>query len=319
MPLNREALTLEQTPSAVATARRWVTSACHELGRDDLVDCAALGVSELVTNAMLHGSPPLLVRVRGTTAHPRIEVHDASPHPPLVPQQAADALTPAETDLATYGRGLSMVAQASLAWGAAVEDNGKVVWFEPSTSLHEELTPGVVQSSPGHEWEPLADSMTVHLNGVPLGMFRSTLAQYSNLRRELRLLALAHDNDYPLARDLSPLFSTFERQFPPRTLAGLQADLQHKSDDIGVDLSFRASPRSTQVFRTMLEMFSLADAFCRSQHLLSLARTPAQKSLQEWMLDEFIAQQAGATPTPWPGSDEPAPSPSPARAHAGHA
>lgn len=317
MPLNRDALTLEQTPSAVATARRWVVAACHDLGRDDLVDCAALGVSELVTNAMLHGAPPLLVRVRGTEAHPRIEVHDASQHPPLVPQQATGSRTLAEADLATYGRGLSMVAQASLAWGAAVEDNGKVVWFEPSTSVHEELTPGVVQSTPGHEWEPLADALTVRLEGVPLGIFRSTLAQYSNLRRELRLLALAHDTDYPLARDLSPLFSTFERQLPPGTLAGLQADLQNKADDASVELSFRASPRSTQVFRTMLEMFSLADAFCRSQHLLSLARSPEQKHLQEWMLEEFIAQQAGASPTPWRGADETDGHPEPARAHAG--
>lgn len=314
MPLNREALTLEQTPSAVATARRWVTAACHDLGRDDLVDCAALGVSELVTNAVLHGAAPLLVRVRGTVAHPRIEVHDASPHPPLVSHHATNSHTAAETDLATYGRGLSMVAQASLAWGAAVEDNGKVVWFEPSASLHDELTPGLVQSTPGHEWEPLPDSLTVHLNGVPLGIFRSTLAQYSNLRRELRLLALAHDNDYPLARDLSPLFATFERQFPPRTLAGLQVDLQNKDDDVSVDLSFRASPRSTQVFRTMLEMFSLADAFCRNQHLLSLARTPEQKSLQEWMLDQFVAQQAGAAPTGWSGPDAPAGRTEPAHA-----
>ena len=73
MPLDKHALPLEAEPSAVADARRWVVDACRELERDDLIECAELGVSELVTNAVLHGLPPLWVRVRGTREHPRIE------------------------------------------------------------------------------------------------------------------------------------------------------------------------------------------------------------------------------------------------------
>ncbi|WP_101523390.1 hypothetical protein [Nocardioides houyundeii] len=49
----------------------------------------------------------------------------------------------------------------------------------------------------------------------------------------------------------------------------------------------------------MLEMFDLADAFCRAQRLLSLARNAEQRRLQQWLLNEFINQTAGQPPTPW--------------------
>lgn len=300
VPLNREALTLEQSPSAVATARRWVAEACRDLGRSDLVDCAELGVSELVTNAILHGEAPLNVRLRGTAAHPRIEVFDSSLHPPIVPDDEHDMRTGVEHELATYGRGLAMVSMAATAWGAAIEEHGKVVWFEPSPHLRDTPVHGVVQASSSSDWEPLPDSVTITLIDVDAALLRSVVTQYSNLRRELRLLALAHDTDYPLARDLSPLFATFERQFPPRTLSSIRRRLADAPDETPLTIAFAASPRSSKIFRTMLEMFSLADAFCHTQHLLSLARTPEQTQLQEWLLAQFQHQRDGGSPTAWP-------------------
>ena len=74
MPLNREPLPLEPDPQSVKRAREWVGDVLERLGRDDLVDSAELGVSELVTNAILHADPPITVRVRGTRNHPRVEV-----------------------------------------------------------------------------------------------------------------------------------------------------------------------------------------------------------------------------------------------------
>ena len=54
VPLNRPALALGSGPRSVQDARRWVVGTCQDIGRDDLVECAELGVSELVTNALLH-------------------------------------------------------------------------------------------------------------------------------------------------------------------------------------------------------------------------------------------------------------------------
>ena len=66
---------------------------CHDIDRDDLVECAELGVSELVTNAVLHGSPPIKVRVRGTWEHPRVEVIDGSTEPPDPARQPRPSAT----------------------------------------------------------------------------------------------------------------------------------------------------------------------------------------------------------------------------------
>ena len=84
MPLTSE-LTLASSPRAAADARRWVGDICHRLERADLVECAELGVSELVANAIIHANAPFKVRVRGTASHPRIEVADGSTSPPVPP------------------------------------------------------------------------------------------------------------------------------------------------------------------------------------------------------------------------------------------
>ena len=62
----------------------WSTPAMTSTATD-LVECAEFGVSELVTNAVLHGTPPIKVRVRGTWEHPRVEVIDGSTEPPILP------------------------------------------------------------------------------------------------------------------------------------------------------------------------------------------------------------------------------------------
>ncbi|HEU4568938.1 MAG TPA: ATP-binding protein, partial [Marmoricola sp.] len=131
MPLSRPALTLARGPRGVQDARRWVVQTCLDIDRPDLVECAELGVSELVTNAVLHGADPIQVRVRGTREHPRVEVRDASVERPVLPGPLG--LDPDDDLLLTFGRGLSIVARSADAWGAEIESDGKVVWFAPAT------------------------------------------------------------------------------------------------------------------------------------------------------------------------------------------
>src|SRR4051812_28453147 len=149
VPLNRPALSLGSGPRGVQDARRWVVSTCLDIGRADLVECAELGVSELVTNALLHARPPLWVRVRGTHDHPRVEVHDGSVDVPVMPTAEAGS----EDDLLlTFGRGLSIVARCATAWGVSLEDGGKVIWFVPARRAADVMVPGVLTGDPstGH-------------------------------------------------------------------------------------------------------------------------------------------------------------------------
>ena len=212
MPLNRPALTLGSGPRGVHDARRWVVRTCSDIGRDDLIECAELGVSELVTNALLHGEPPIQVRVRGTAEHPRIEVRDSSLEAPILP-------TAAEMDehdelLLTYGRGLGLVARGADAWGAEIEDDGKVVWFAPAGQFAEDHgVPGLITGVDGvrARREPTHDRVRVQILGVPLQLYIEFQQHFRELRREVRLLSLAHESDYPLAKSLSDLFATLDR------------------------------------------------------------------------------------------------------------
>ncbi len=54
----------------------------------------------------------------------------------------------------------------------------------------------------------------MQLLGLDVPLYSSLARQYTELRRELRLLSLSHQSDYPLAGDLTAMFSNFERQFP---------------------------------------------------------------------------------------------------------
>ncbi|RPK47488.1 Histidine kinase-, DNA gyrase B-, and HSP90-like ATPase [Streptomyces sp. ADI91-18] len=88
--------------------------------RDDLLLC----VSELTTNALLHGVPPgrgyrlRLLRFEGVV---RVEVHDSGPGRP----RRSGRNTSAE-----HGRGLFLVEALADRWGVGARTPGKVVWSE---------------------------------------------------------------------------------------------------------------------------------------------------------------------------------------------
>ena len=298
MPLNRPALTLGPGPSGVHEARRWVVDTCVDIGRADLIECAEMAVSEVVTNALLHGESPIQVRVRGTHEHPRVEVIDASRQPPVLP--GSEPLTDDDDFLLTFGRGLDIVSRCSTAWGAEIEDDGKVVWFVPAAGADEEDgVPGVITGLPDDvENDPAVERVTIDIRGVPLRTFLGFQVHYRELRREVRLLALTHEADYPLAKTLSDLFGSLDRVLreginPDQIEAALRAG--DNDTDLVVDMPL---PTADSIGR-FLELLDLADAFCREERLLSLARSPEQREFQQWFLGEFIRQQRGEQPAPW--------------------
>jgi hypothetical protein len=301
VPLSSE-LTLASSPRAAADARRWVGDICRRLERTDLVECAELGVSELVANAILHASAPYKVRVRGTASHPRIEVVDGSTRPPEPPHHV-------DTDeldlLLTFGRGLSMVAQCAVAWGATIESDGKIVWFEPAPEMSDSGSVEWVIDRLDHATQPPSRpagdaTVKVHLAGIDVPLYVSLARQYNELRRELRLLSLSHQSDYPLAGDLTSMFANFERQFPESFREQIN-DAEARGLP-RVDVTFPMAREAGPIFVTMTEMFDVADAFCRAERLLSIARTPRQRALHNWLLGELVHQLDGAAARPWTGS-----------------
>jgi hypothetical protein len=273
-----------------------------DIGRAELAECAELGVSELVTNALLHGEAPISVRVRGTAEHPRIEVRDGSTDPPILPSQVLHA---DKGELLTFGRGLSIVARSSDVWGAEIEDDGKVVWFNPASDFADgEGARGIITGtgSPPEPRVPSSDRVRVEVLSVPLKLYIGFQHHFRELRREVRLLALAHEAEYPLAKSLSDLFGTLERELRDglgvdQIQTALSGGLE--STDLVLEL-----PRSTaQTLSRFVELLDLADEFCRQQRLLSLARTSEQRQFQNWFLQEFVRQSAGEQPLRWTDMD----------------
>ena len=112
---------------------------------------------------------------------------------------------------------------------------------------------------------------TIRLLGVDVPLYTSLGRQYNELRRELRLLSLSHQSDYPLAGDLTSMFANFERQFPDTSTS--RSGPRRRRAGPGSTSASRWCGRPAPVFVTMTEMFDVADAFCRAERLLSLART----------------------------------------------
>lgn len=112
---------LSPEPGEVARVRRVLTERMSAWGTHVAADIAVLLASELVTNAILHGKPPLSLRVmqRGRTL--RVEVSDRS---------GARVAPGASATDATSGRGLVLVEALASRWGCEEEGRSKTVWFE---------------------------------------------------------------------------------------------------------------------------------------------------------------------------------------------
>jgi anti-sigma regulatory factor (Ser/Thr protein kinase) len=119
-----EQVTLPDGPEGASFARRAMSRAA-ELWRLDreLTETALLLVSEVATNAIRHGAPPVRLSLRLEKTRLRVEVTDSSPVLPELttpnPEQPG-------------GRGLQIVQQLAATWGASSSPRrlGKTVWFE---------------------------------------------------------------------------------------------------------------------------------------------------------------------------------------------
>lgn len=108
--------------TAPSDARRHLVRAGAGLSAET-VDIARLLVTELVSNAVLHGSGAVLLAVGREGGGVRVEVSDGSPDPPVV--VGAESLM-------EHGFGLRLVAALASSWGTASRSDGepgKRVWF----------------------------------------------------------------------------------------------------------------------------------------------------------------------------------------------
>ncbi|MES9499724.1 ATP-binding protein [Streptomyces koyangensis] len=122
-PTRQCAVELQALPPRIGQVRRIVSAQLRYWQLDPLVDRAALGVTELLTNVHRHAGPDKRCTVRLELLLDRltVSVRDHDPRLPVVRDATSDA---------TCGRGLALVAAVSECWGVRPwETSGKVVWF----------------------------------------------------------------------------------------------------------------------------------------------------------------------------------------------
>lgn len=119
-------LTLESTPLAIRTGRRFTAETLARWGFDDDGPAGArageivLVTSELLTNAVRASSGNTGLHIVGHRDHVLVEVRDESPAP---------AVARAASSADTGGRGLAIVQALSTRWGSSPsQPTGKVVW-----------------------------------------------------------------------------------------------------------------------------------------------------------------------------------------------
>lgn len=115
----REQVQLRHGLEGPAQARAAVAEWSARFGFEDVRDDVTLVVSEMVTNAVRHASPPVALEIQAEGGRVHIAVHDGSPDPPRA--------RPAPSD-AEGGRGLLLVELLCEDHGVRPDPPGKTVW-----------------------------------------------------------------------------------------------------------------------------------------------------------------------------------------------
>ena len=291
---------LSPQPTSVAEARALVRDLLVESGRDDLVETAALLVSEVVTNALLHAGTPIDVRASLDRNRLRVEVSDRSVHAPVRRRYAATAGT---------GRGMLMLEQMVDDWGVRRHRDGKTVWFllvAPGTSPE----PVPLQDHDPHR-RTRGDTVTVDLAGMPLLLHAAWQEHAEALLREYLLHSLDDPSDgdpIQMHADATDAIAILEEQVPrARSFAPdrLMADATEPSvsmDHLEIEVPVASVPH----FRILDDAIEAALELAGEGRIMTPPTQPEVRAYRAWVCRQVLDQAAGETAAAWSVEGEPA-------------
>ena len=284
---------------SVRTARRFVQELVTDAGRLEWEEAAVLAVSEVVTNAVLHGHTSVHLSARAYPDRLYVAVRDLNPSLPLHRPQDEDATT---------GRGIALVEAVTSSSG--VEElgaEGKVVWFtvgapEPAdavtrrapaaaaASSHQTV---VLRSLPATLWLAARQHHDTLLRELALTQPRGSARRLSDADAARRRISEALDRALVVAKGRGETRAPLPSGHPGR-LPEVPAVL-HLAIDVPAEAGHQYA--------------ALQDALDQAERLAASGRTLARPGLPEivavrdWACEQVIAQLAGAPPSPWTGLD----------------
>jgi GAF domain-containing protein/anti-sigma regulatory factor (Ser/Thr protein kinase) len=303
MDLAAAELRLGAEPDAVPRARRFVRAALE--GEDPaLGDDAAAIATELVTNAVLHAGPPIVLRVRRSDVCVRIEVEDGSRQTPIRAVESAEAMT---------GRGLALVGALAGAWGVdAGIRRGKVVWAEILVAdraehgyVEPEMDFDALLAQWGDDDDPTSPkTYAIHLGDVPTDLLLAAKSHVDNLVREFALGAVsAAVGGDPHGAHLGGVVESVVHNFESaRQSIKRQALAAAGRGDDRTDLTLVLPLSAADAGEAYLAALAEADSYARAARLLTLETPPAHRVFRHWYVESLVQQlrqrAAGLPSTP---------------------
>lgn len=282
----------------VRAARRLTAETLRKVG-DDLAADAGVVVTELVTNAVLHGVPPIILRISGSRERLRIEVTDCGRAIPLRLQRNHEGMT---------GRGMAVVESLTSAWGVEPAGGGKLVWAElgrPRRSTARRLArsnPDAMRAA----WSDADDTRryALHLGFVPTELLIAAKAHIDNIVRELALMQGGSDAaDVVLpSKTIEMLIRATEDFSEARNEIKRQAVEAARRGDAFTDLTLHLPLSGANAGLRYLIALDEADRQARAARLLTVAAPPSHRVFREWyvraLAELLITASRGQPPPP---------------------
>ena len=277
---------------AVPIARQFAAAALDDLPAD-AVDDLQLLTTELVTNALFHAQPPVILRLIRLEHLVRVEVEDTGHTLPIPTGFNEESMT---------GRGLSLVSALSSSWGVSpTPAGGKVVWAQvPETG-----TAAAGRSGPEMDVDDLlaywsSDELAeprfeVRLGAAPTQLLLEAKGHTENLVRELTL-AKAQESatgvSLPAAMaDLvtNVIYGFTEARAEIKRQALAAAARGEPVTDLVLNLPLRAADAGERYLAALDE----ADGYARAARLLTLAAPRSHQIFRRWYIQTLVDQLTG--------------------------
>ena len=306
--LLRGRLLLPPDPMSVRRARRHIDEVLQEAGGEHWADDAMLGVSELVSNVVLHAHTDCEVAVELADDEVRVSVRDFDTSLPTLQHFST---------YATTGHGLSLVGQLSAECGIdSLGEDGKVVWF---------LLRGVGRAGDlaviDQEWDltgllspddETSARPTAVLAEVPVRLWLAGLEHHAAVLRELYLVQSGAHPAGPSAVEVAAADTALRALFEGTNRALERAGGQPGELDglplvpaTGSAAPAIAAPPAPARVDVEVTLVALREALDLGQQLASQGQLLVRPALDElvtlrdWACDQVMAQSNGGTPTRW--------------------
>ncbi|MGN6600753.1 MAG: SpoIIE family protein phosphatase, partial [Actinomycetes bacterium] len=316
---------VSETPESLSAARAAIASLVPSWS-GDAVYIAQLVTVELLTNAWLHGLPPVTLTLRADAEGLLVDVTDTSAQSPTLASSAVNGDTHDSVG-GMVGRGLTVIQTLAASWGVEPTTGsdgvatGKRVWARirddatldapaaapPTTAVAAPATPSTAAPIPApariaaHERDVVLPRQsaapvlrTVRLT-APTRLLIEVNARVDDVMRELSLIAAHPGDPIPDEPALSPELAravhlATHKWVDIRRQIQEQAAAAARQSRPFTDLVVEVPTTAVTLGQQFLDAMDDAEQLARVGRLLVTPETPSQRAFRHWSVQAIVDQ-----------------------------